>query len=60
MAETTQVAKCALEFWRANGERTKLRLCSLVSFFAQTNNEMNNLEHHERSAIAAVRNWEWY
>lgn len=56
---TTQTAKVALEFWRAGGARTEDRLRDLVSHFAATNGEMEQLAHHEQSAIAAVKEWEW-
>ena len=60
MTDTTMTAKIALEWWRAAGPRTKERLLSLVAFWAQTRNELDQLEFHQQSAIAAVRNWEWF
>ena len=56
---TTLIAKCALEYWRASGERTERRLRDLVAHFASVNGENQQLAHHEQSAIAAVRDWEW-
>jgi hypothetical protein len=55
---TTQVARCALEWWRASGKRTPERLRDLVAHYAKTNGEEQNLSDHERSALAAVKPWE--
>lgn len=56
---TTHVAKLALEYWRASGERTQTRLLDLVEHFAETNGESGDIAHHEQSAIDAVREYEW-
>lgn len=55
---TTLTAQCALEWWRASGKRSTARLRELVEHFATTNGEMEYLEHHNQSALAAVRSWE--
>lgn len=41
---TTLVAQCALECWRASGERTEARLLELVTFF--DNIEHRHGDHH--------------
>jgi len=50
---TTHVAQCALEWWRASGEKTEARLLSLVAHFASTNGETERLAYHEHCALAA-------
>jgi hypothetical protein len=55
----TQVAKCALEWWRASGTKTEDRLRALVAHFAETNNETERVAYHIECALAAVRYWEW-
>jgi len=56
---TTQTAKVALEWWRASGPRSEVRLRELVAHFAETRGETDHLAFHVQSAIAAVREWEW-
>jgi hypothetical protein len=56
---TSHTAQCALEWWRANGERTKDRLLDLVAHFAETNAEIDSIAHHKEDALAAVKPWEW-
>lgn len=55
---TTHVAQCALEFWRAAGERTKPRLLELVEHYAKTNGELEYIDHHKQSALESVKPWE--
>lgn len=56
---TTHVANCALEWWRASGERTEARLLRLVEHYARANGEIENLSHHTRVALSAVKPWEY-
>lgn len=54
----TQIAQCALEWWRASGPRSEARLLELVAHFARTNGQLDNLEWHNRAALADVKSWE--
>lgn len=55
---TTTIAQCALEWWRADGERSLARLMSLVEFFAESNGDSDCVAYHKQSALGAVRHWE--
>jgi len=54
----THVARLALEWWRATGERSEARLFSLVEHFATTNGELDLIEHHREAAFADVKAWD--
>lgn len=55
---TTFIAQCALEWWRASGERSSARLRELVEHYATINGQKDYVDHHHKSALANVRDWE--
>ena len=53
------ISQCALDTWRASGERTIARLRELVRLFAETHaGAIDHLSHYETEAIKAIRPWE--
>jgi hypothetical protein len=55
----TYIARLALEWWRASGDRTKARLVTLIDHYAYTHCETAHVKEHMESALANIRNWEW-
>jgi hypothetical protein len=57
---TTNIAKAALEWWRAGGDKSRDRLRDLVLHYAVINGEggPDDVDRHFKSAKAALYPWE--
>jgi hypothetical protein len=57
---TTSIAKAALEWWRAHGDKSRDRLRALVLHFCVVNGEPSpdDVDRHMKSAVAALYPWE--